>query len=152
MVEENTSTDHTQQQPSATYETRDANFKNLMIVGIGLIGVVGFVLLGAWLISALLTRESANPGVPAHIMTTVRPEFPAPRLQENPLLDLQQLRAHEDSVLSTYGWSDRKAGLVRVPIEQAMSLLLQKGLPVISEQVHTTRPVHGHVRARKEQQ
>src|SRR5437762_1164629 len=43
--------------------------------------------------------------------------------------DLKQLRATEDAVLTTYGWIDRKNGIVRIPIDRAMDLLLQRGLP-----------------------
>ena len=38
--------------------------------------------------------------------------------------DLRNLRAKEDSELHSYGYADKEAGLVRVPIEQAMELVL----------------------------
>src|SRR5438552_15747466 len=42
---------------------------------------------------------------------------------------LKQLRATEDAALTTYGWVDRKNGIVHIPIDRAMDLLLQRGLP-----------------------
>ncbi len=54
---------------------------------------------------------------------------PEPRLQTNPREDLQELRAAEQEVLTTYGWVDKNAGIVRIPIEEAIKLTLQKGLP-----------------------
>lgn len=53
-----------------------------------------------------------------------------PPLRINPLADLQTLRAEEMEILSSYGWVDKDAGIVRIPIEQAMDLLLEQGLPV----------------------
>ena len=54
---------------------------------------------------------------------------PEPRLQVNPREDLRELRAAEDQILTTYGWVDKNAGTVRIPIEQAMKLTLERGLP-----------------------
>lgn len=55
--------------------------------------------------------------------------FPPPHLQMNPRDDLLALRAHEAKQLSSYGWLDRTNGVVRIPVERAMELILQRGLP-----------------------
>ena len=39
------------------------------------------------------------------------------------------MRAAEQQVLTTYGWVDRNAGVVRIPIDEAMKLAIQRGLP-----------------------
>ncbi len=54
---------------------------------------------------------------------------PAPRLQPDPIEDLNSLRASEHNLLNDYGWVDPKAGVVRIPIDQAMQLMVQRGLP-----------------------
>lgn len=56
--------------------------------------------------------------------------FPEPQLEKTPIPDLKAIRAAEDQVLSSYGWVDQKKGLVRIPIAQAMDLVVKKGLPV----------------------
>ena len=38
---------------------------------------------------------------------------------------LQDLRAQEQTELTTYGWIDQKAGVVRLPIDRAMELTMQ---------------------------
>ncbi len=43
---------------------------------------------------------------------------------------LRELRATEESLLTTYGWSDRQRGIVHIPIDRAIDLTLQRGLPV----------------------
>src|SRR5262245_35873860 len=53
---------------------------------------------------------------------------PEPRLQTNPREDLRELRIAEDQLLTSYGWVDKNAGVVRIPIEEAMKLTLQRGL------------------------
>lgn len=55
---------------------------------------------------------------------------PEPRIQSAPLIDLRHIRAHEDAVLGSYGWVDKQTGTVRIPIDRAMDILAQRGLPV----------------------
>lgn len=54
---------------------------------------------------------------------------PEPRLEETPIQDLRNMRAAEDKILNSYGWIDKSSGLVRIPIDRAMDLLAQRGLP-----------------------
>jgi hypothetical protein len=36
-------------------------------------------------------------------------------------------------MLSSYGWLDRNAGVVRIPIDRAMKMTVERGLPVRQE-------------------
>jgi hypothetical protein len=58
---------------------------------------------------------------------------PAPQLEETPVIDLQRERAAEDQILNSYGWVDKQQGIVRIPVDRAIDLLVQKGLPSRSE-------------------
>jgi hypothetical protein len=50
-------------------------------------------------------------------------------LQVDEVRYLGRLHEHEDSILNSYGWVDQKAGIVRIPIERAMDIVAQRGLP-----------------------
>jgi hypothetical protein len=54
---------------------------------------------------------------------------PEPRIEEYPWKQLITLREHEDHLLSTYALIDPKQGIVRVPVDRAIDMLAQKGLP-----------------------
>src|SRR6476469_4881331 len=60
---------------------------------------------------------------------------PFPKTQDTkpyhntPVTDLADMRAAEQKALTTYGWADQQKGIVRIPIDQAMQLTLQRGLP-----------------------
>jgi hypothetical protein len=54
---------------------------------------------------------------------------PEPRLQADPAADLARLRREEDQQLSSYGWANRKEGKVRLPIDRAIDILAERGLP-----------------------
>jgi hypothetical protein len=42
---------------------------------------------------------------------------------------MKDLRTNWDKQLNTYGWVDEQNGIVRIPIEDAKRLLIQRGLP-----------------------
>jgi hypothetical protein len=54
---------------------------------------------------------------------------PEPRIEAEPFRQLQTLRAREDHILNSYAWVDQKAGIVRIPVDRAIDLLAQQGLP-----------------------
>jgi hypothetical protein len=56
--------------------------------------------------------------------------FPAPQLEVNERTELNDIRKREEDTLSTYGWVDQSAGTLHIPIDRAMDLLAQQGLPV----------------------
>jgi len=57
--------------------------------------------------------------------------FPTPRVQtDDGNQDVADLHAREDLLLDNYTWVDKSQGKVRIPIEQAMQIIAQKGLPV----------------------
>jgi hypothetical protein len=58
-----------------------------------------------------------------------RPKPPAPRLQTYPFDDIKALRKEEAQVIDHYGWVDKNAGTVRIPVTRAMELLAERGLP-----------------------
>jgi hypothetical protein len=60
----------------------------------------------------------------------LKQNFPAPQLETDERDQLDQVRIDEENTLSTYGWVDQKAGTVRIPIDRAMDLIAQRGLPV----------------------
>ncbi len=54
---------------------------------------------------------------------------PAPNLQNQPFQDIHLLRQAEAERLGSYGWVDKEGGIARIPIDRAMELTLQRGLP-----------------------
>jgi hypothetical protein len=56
-------------------------------------------------------------------------KFPEPRLETNERVEIKDFRLKEEQILNSYDWVDQKAGVVRIPIDRAMQLLAQRGLP-----------------------
>ena len=116
--------------PELRYEQRDASPAAIVRFAIGLVVVlvvVAFVLLGLFSLFARQQRRHDPPPPPLAPQAGRLP--PEPRLQTTPLQDLEQVRAQEDKELSSYGWVDRKAGRVRIPIDEAIRIVAQRGVP-----------------------
>jgi hypothetical protein len=82
----------------------------------------------------LAATVSERPGLVGRVYPDMHaiglPTSPLPRLLVNEPANLAELHKHEHEMLTTYGWMDQNAGIVRLPIDRAKDLLLQKGLPV----------------------
>lgn len=55
--------------------------------------------------------------------------FNEPVLQIDPVADLQAYKAKENDLLNSYGWVDKSAGIAHIPIDRAIELTAEKGLP-----------------------
>lgn len=104
------------------YEVRDARVGVIAWVGIGILSIIALILIGLALLWGHFKQER-----PAHTMVReTRATNNAPRLQVSPANDLQALRVREQQVLASYDWVDRDSGLVRIPITQAMTVLVER--------------------------
>ena len=110
----------------AGFEETDVNVVAVGKFGLALLLVT--IMAMALLVGVFNYFKASEGGV----ATTVDPTkvFPEPQLQKSPIPDLKAVRAAEDQVLTSYGWVDQQKGVVRIPIAQAMDLLVKKGLPV----------------------
>ena len=121
---------------SSGHETRDASVRPIILTGVVLavtIVLVGLIVYGAF---QYLARRPATSAI-SNPMSAGDPQIPPePRIEEHPAIAIQELHAQEDKILSTYGWTDKKAGVVRIPIDRAMELQLMRGFPTRKEQGH----------------
>ena len=72
-------------------------------------------------------RDAANRTFP--LAEGVSQVPPSPRLQTQPFKDVYELKTEQRGALTSYGWIDKANGVVHIPIERAMELTLQRGLP-----------------------
>lgn len=110
------------------HERRDADIRRLTIslVGLFVLLVISLLAMG-WMFRHLAAREERAGAIAT--LPAEREIPPAPRLQVAPATELERVRKAEAAVLNSYGWVDRKAGVVRIPVERAMEILAERGLP-----------------------
>jgi hypothetical protein len=128
--------------PEAGWERRDASVGRIVLVGIVLaLAAAGSLAVCVWLFD-VFASEADRMDVPvSEIPEARRRELPpAPRLQTSPRQDLDDMREEEDRTLGEYGWLDPKAEIVRIPIERAMELIAERGLPARAAAPGVARP------------
>jgi hypothetical protein len=123
--------DHGTANHDVKYERSDADPRSLarfmlyLVVGVL---VVAFVVREMYL--ALAAHEASLQPPPPIMQFEANRVPPAPRLEEHPQDELATHRAEQARIITTYGWVDKEHGTARVPVTEAMSMLLAKGLPV----------------------
>ena len=150
---------------SAGYERSDAGVTGIAVFMVSLlifVAVIGMLCYGIGkVINAQMNKEDgpnskwtktvdvrqlgnmpSNPELQNKI-AEIAQTFPTPRLlTDDGDQDVADLHAREDLLLNKYSWVDQSKGTVRIPIEQAMQLIAQRGLPV-APSVQTQQPMTG---------
>ena len=125
------------------YERQDIGAKGILyfLLGLAVAGVlVYFVVDGLY--GFLDKRSDAQQEAVSPLVTNAPTDtrnisqdypqgaFPNPRLEVDERGQLNDIRIKEEQTLQSYGYVDKNAGTVRIPIDRAMELIAQRGLPV----------------------
>lgn len=120
----------TENKNGAKHERSDFNTDFVWSSAWTLLGLMFAGLVIAFLLFAGYNRIwLAQDPQPSRLAATLPTRPPEPRLQDLPAHDLQEFRKREAEALASYGWVEPNAGVVRIPIERAMELTLERGLP-----------------------
>jgi hypothetical protein len=116
----------------AGHEHSDADVRLIVRFAVWLVAATVATQLLMWAMFALFAdrfEATTEPEFPLAISQERR--LPAgPRLQPFPANEIYEFRQREKAALEGYGWVDRNAGTVRIPIAEAMRLTVERGLPV----------------------
>jgi hypothetical protein len=117
--------------PGATHEHTDANVWIIAKFGLWLMIAAVIVHIGMGLLFGLFVQQSEETEHVFPLRVGQGERLPVePRLQRFPENEITGFRQQEENVLETYGWIDREAGRVQIPIAEAMRLTVERGLPV----------------------
>ena len=126
---------HVSDHPAVGHEENTVQLQPVILFAIILVVVSALSFAAAWFMLDLLKLNQARYEAPLSPLADPHPLPPAPRLQVSPGQDLKQVRQTEDAILSAYHWVDKDAGIVGIPVEQAIKILAEKGLPARSDKV-----------------
>ena len=131
---------------NGAYERRDIGAGGVLyfLLGLAVAGlIVYFIVEGLFV---YLDKRSEAQQTPVNPLVTNAPvdtrripkdypqgAFPNPKLEEDERGQLNGIRLKEEQTLSTYDYIDKNAGTVRIPIDRAMDLIAQRGLPTRSQ-------------------
>jgi hypothetical protein len=117
-----------QRTPEENYEHSDANVGGVLKSAIWLAALLVVVFLSMrWTFNKM--SEMQPMGAAASPFTDSRQMPPAPRLQVDPQKEIHDYCAAQAASLNSYGWKDSRAGVVQIPVDRAIDLLVQHPLP-----------------------
>jgi hypothetical protein len=116
--------------PEIEFERKDIDAHAVTLAAVGIL-LITWALVGILYVVFMHFVHTPGAGGPmAARSAEERVPLPAePRLQTSPPRDYEQVRAAAMAQLNSYGWADRAKGMVTIPIEQAMKLTAQRGIP-----------------------
>ncbi|MBA3943322.1 MAG: hypothetical protein H0X37_02020 [Herpetosiphonaceae bacterium] len=113
------------------HERSDVQAIPVLMTGVGLLVTVAVISAVVWgLFTFLVDHPRAD--APLSPLASQRVPSGAPRLEVAPRTALADTLRRSDAVLGSYGWVDRQHSIVHIPIDHAIELLAQRGLPVRS--------------------
>jgi hypothetical protein len=128
------------------FEREDLSTRGVFafMIGLGIVGlVIYFIIVGMYTFldnyersqmttaSPLVTSKGAMSRVVTQDYVDQRfKENGAPMLETNERGQFRDFLVNQENQLNSYGWVDEKAGVAHIPIERAMELTVQRGLPV----------------------
>jgi len=112
------------------HEPTDVNVRPLAKYAAVLVLTIAGSMVLMWVLFQFYQGMPVREGGPVSPLTAERVPPPRPRLQtmETQGEDLSVNRAAEREALTTYGWVDKKAGIVRIPVQRAMDLAIERNL------------------------
>jgi hypothetical protein len=111
------------------YEQDDVDVRALVRFGLG-IAIATVVAVGVlWVVLRIWTGQPLPFQVQVPPAAVDAPAVPGPGLDAAPEMTLQEVLARDNARLQTYGWVDREAGIVHIPIEEAMQQFVESGPP-----------------------
>ncbi|MGI9101213.1 MAG: hypothetical protein ACR2IF_02100 [Terriglobales bacterium] len=127
------------QHPETMYDRSDLSSRAIFMFLVALAATCLVILLIAWGLLRYFAQQplSSVPRTAAIVTPTrqISPKgdpaqrFPAPQLQPDPVADLNKFRTSVEERLNSYGWVDQDAGIAHIPIEKAIDMMSQTGLP-----------------------
>ena len=145
--------------PAVDYDRTDLSPRGILVFLVGLLVAGIFIEIVMWGMFHFLARSpffakgNASPmyqqqkpqplsaaGKDFENTTNVNPDlFPQPRLQTNDVMDMDELLSSEHKILYAPQPFVDANGTVHLPIQDAMNIIVQKGLPVKPEGAATEK-------------
>jgi len=111
------------------HEIRDTNIPALSAFGVAIVLTIAATMLFCFVVFRIY-QNTMSMGPLATPYASSRQLPPEPRLQTSPRMDLEDYLNTQRNELDGYSWVDRQSGILRIPVERAMELLLKQGFPV----------------------
>lgn len=129
---------HTDGDPG--YETRDVPGPLVFwsLTGLAVVTVISAIFVFGFFVYLRALPDKVTPTPSPFASERMLP--PTPRLQANPPLDLKEYNDKMDTARNTYGWVDKSKGIAHIPVDTALEIVAERGLPH-GKKNHVSQPL-----------
>ncbi len=121
---------HEMPDTSLGHDPSEVDFSVVGRVGVLSLAVVAVSMAAMWgLMLVFMGVEAAKDTAPLPVAVQGTRQAPAPRLQTTEPADLKAYGAEKEAKLTSFGWVDKAAGTVHLPVQYAKELVLKRGFP-----------------------
>lgn len=135
--------------PSVAYEPSDVQPRRIVWGAAAFLAgtLLASVLVGLPFFAFRAHRAKVSPPASPQAPSALRLP-PDPRIQVSPELDLEGYNAGYRKALSSYSWVDKSRGIAAIPIERALRIAEERGIPRVrsSAPVDVSQPRQGDPR------
>lgn len=111
------------------HEVHDIQLRPILLFGLSLVIAAVVIHLALWWLMRVWTDRPLTPRFQLPPAALTPGPMQGPAVQPFPASELEQLLSEQAARTESYGWVDRQSGVVHIPIERAMQLLVERGLP-----------------------
>jgi hypothetical protein len=136
QVPEADATDHVASESLALeHEVQEVNLRALLLFSVSLVAVVVVIALVLWSVLRAGTDRAFDVRVQIPPADVTPQTGPGPGVEPFPERERETVAAPALERINTYGWVDREAGTVHIPIDEAKKRLIEQGAPAADSPV-----------------
>ena len=123
------------------YQEDNIRFRGIITFGVCLTVLTGVIMFATAYVMGIFAfdQKSRAREHPEQFAVTIG-QFPQPQLQQHDKLDMDAFYKQEIQTLGSYGWTDPKAHVARIPVDRAMSLLANAGSDALKAKTPVPAP------------
>ena len=113
------------------HEADFVDVRGILLFAFWLVAVAIVIQVGLWGLLRVFQWDARRrqPELPAAVQASLKRTPAEPRLEALPVAPRLRVRAEEEERLTRYGWVNRASGLARIPIDRAMQIVVERGVP-----------------------
>jgi len=115
------------------HETTDLDLKGVVVFTIALVAICAAAFVGLKFMMDGFVSEGRAEKERSPSRLIVDAPIDGPRLQADPGRERKEINDRDVKRLNSYGWLDQKAGTAHIPIDRAIAILAEKGLPEVGK-------------------
>jgi len=118
------------EQPIEQSLDKELSLRGIVGFGLGILVLIAVAGAISWGFAVMQRNHLKAQDPPPPVLLEARAKYkaPGPHLQARPTDEYDRYYAEQEAILTGWAWVDETGGIVRVPVDRAIDLAIEKGL------------------------